>query len=66
MLAKLMIFRLKEGIEGFFSQYRAKAVAMTRLAVVLRRMTRSVSAIEMSIVGPALWMPAQLIRIDGS
>lgn len=65
MLAKLMILRLKLGLSELLSQYLATSLAITMLAVVFSRMIRSVAAIEKSMVGPAWWIPAQLINIDG-
>ena len=53
ILAKLMILQLKPGFDGFCSQYLANSLAITMLAVVFKRITRSVAAIEKSIVGPA-------------
>lgn len=52
MLAKLMILRLKSGFDADSNQYLLNSVAITMLAVVFRRMIRSVAAIGNSIVGP--------------
>ena len=52
MLAKLMILRLKPGFGADWIQYLLNSLATTMLAVVFKRMIRSVAEMGKSIVGP--------------